>query len=160
MAMSRPSGCPVRCRRRWRSRASSPSCSVCCPGSSAATATSPISPARLAIDSRDEVRRAIEEAGGQLRFDEFVRVVLYGEHGFYNGGGGRAGRRGGHFLTSPEVGPLFGAVLARAIDGWWRQLGEPDDFTLVEVGAGPGTLARAILAAEPACAPRYVTVEL
>ncbi len=93
-----------------------------------------------------------------LRFDEYMRVALYGEDGFYNSGG-RAGRRGGHFLTSPEVGPLFGAVLAQAIDGWWRQLGEPADFTVIDVGAGPGTLARAILAAEPACAPRYVAVE-
>src|SRR6478736_5383767 len=107
----------------------------------------------------DEVRRAIGDAGGLLRFDEYVRLALYGEHGFYNSGG-RAGRRGGHFLTSPEVGPLFGAVLARAIDGWWRALGEPVGFTIVEAGAGPGTLARTILAAEPECAPRYVTVEL
>jgi SAM-dependent MidA family methyltransferase len=30
---------------------------------------------------------------------------------------------------------------------------------VIDVGAGPGTLARAILAAEPACAPRYVAVE-
>ncbi len=106
----------------------------------------------------DEVRRAIGDAGGLLRFDEFMRLALYGEDGFYNAGG-RAGRRGGHFLTSPEVGPLFGAVLAQAIDGWWRQLGAPADFTVIEVGAGPGTLARAILAAEPACTPRYVAVE-
>ena len=38
--------------------------------------------------------------------------------GFY-AAGGRAGGRSGHFLTSPEVGPLFGAVLARALDTWW-----------------------------------------
>jgi SAM-dependent MidA family methyltransferase len=107
----------------------------------------------------DDVRAAIADAGGLLRFDEYVRLALYGRHGFYNAGG-RAGRRGGHFLTSPEVGPLFGAVLARALDGWWRRLGEPDDFTVVEVGAGPGTLARTVLAAQPQCAPRYVTVEL
>ncbi|MFT3851532.1 MAG: SAM-dependent methyltransferase [Ilumatobacteraceae bacterium] len=107
----------------------------------------------------EEVRAAIGDAGGLLRFDEYVRLALYGEHGFYNAGG-RAGRRGGHFLTSPEVGPLFGAVLARAIDGWWHRLGEPGDFAIVEAGAGPGTLARAILAAEPECAPRYVTVEV
>jgi len=107
----------------------------------------------------DEVLAAITDAGGLLRFDEYVRLALYGEHGFYNSGG-RAGRRGGHFLTSPEVGPLFGAVLAQAIDGWWRALGEPAGFTIVEAGAGPGTLARAILAAEPECAPRYVTVEV
>jgi SAM-dependent MidA family methyltransferase len=59
------------------------------------------------------------------------------------------------------VGPLFGAVVARALDGWWHELGEPDTFTVVEAGAGPGTLARAVLSANPACAPslRYVLVE-
>ena len=60
---------------------------------------------------------------------------------------GRAGRAGGDFLTSPEVGPLFGAVLARALDGWWEELGRPRPFVVAEAGAGPGTLARAVLAA-------------
>lgn len=81
--------------------------------------------------------------------------------GFYGGVGGTAGGRGGDFLTSPEVGPLFGAVLARAVDGWWRELGEPDPFVVVEAGAGTGTLARTFLAAAPDCATalRYVLVE-
>lgn len=78
-----------------------------------------------------------------------MEIALYGDHGFYSGGG-RAGRRG-DFLTSPEVGPLFGAVLARMVDARWRELGEPSLFTVVDAGAGPGTLSRAILAAEPAC---------
>ncbi len=75
--------------------------------------------------------------------------------------GGSAGRRG-DFLTSPEVGPLFGAVLARYLDREWERLGRPDAFTVVDAGAGPGTLARSVLAAEPACAPamRYVAVEI
>jgi len=79
--------------------------------------------------------------------------------GFYEAGGA-AGRRG-DFLTSPEVGPLFGAVVARALDGWWRELGEPEPFTVVEAGAGRGTLAKAILTTRPACsdALRYVAVE-
>ena len=79
--------------------------------------------------------------------------------GFYEVHGG-AGRRG-DFLTAPEVGPLFGVVVARALDRWWHELGAPALFTVVEVGAGPGTLARAVLAARPACAPalRYVLVE-
>jgi SAM-dependent MidA family methyltransferase len=79
--------------------------------------------------------------------------------GFYEAGGA-AGRQG-DFLTSPEVGPLFGAVLARALDTWWHELGEPSPFTVVEAGAGRGTLARAVLAAAPDCrvAMRYVAVE-
>ena len=54
------------------------------------------------------------------------------------GGGGSAGRRG-DFLTSPEVGPLFGAVLARYLDAVWERLDRPDPFTVVDAGAGPGT---------------------
>ena len=46
---------------------------------------------------------------GPLRFDELVELALYhGDTGFY-ARGGHAGR-GGDFITSPEVGPLFGAV--------------------------------------------------
>lgn len=92
---------------------------------------------------------------------EVLDVALYEPGvGFYDRGGA-AGRREGDFLTSPEVGPLFGAVLAGALDTWWRELGEPDPYLVVEAGAGPGTLARAVLAAEPACALalRYVLVE-
>lgn len=120
----------------------------------------------------DDVRREIDAAGGAIPFDRFVSVALYGEHGFYtsergnvthrgNGRTGRAGRRG-DFLTSPEVGPLFGAVIARALDSWWRELGCPGSYVVFEVGAGPGTLARSVLAAAPQCAEalEYRTVEL
>ena len=43
----------------------------------------------------------------------------------HRAGGGRAGRRGGAFLTSPEVGPLFGAVLARYLDAPGTSSGAP-----------------------------------
>jgi SAM-dependent MidA family methyltransferase len=87
-----------------------------------------------------------------------MSIALYGEGGFYRTGG-QAGRRG-DFLTSPEVGPLFGAVIARWIEAEYSRLGEPDDFTIVEAGAGPGTLARAILHAAPQWTGRYVAVEV
>lgn len=108
----------------------------------------------------DQITAAIDAAGGAIPFSEFMRLSLYGEYGFYSHTG-RAGRRG-DFITSPEVGPLFGAVIACALDAWWRDLGEPSEFTFVDAGAGPGTLARSVLAAEPEClaALRYVAVEL
>lgn len=88
---------------------------------------------------------------GPIGFDEFVEHALYAPGlGFYDAGGGAGRRR--DFLTSPEVGPLFGAVVARALDHWWDHLGRPVPYTVVEAGAGPGTLARAVLAAEPECA--------
>jgi SAM-dependent MidA family methyltransferase len=93
-------------------------------------------------------------------FSDFMASALYGPSGFYTSGG-RAGRRG-DFLTSPEVGPWFGAVVARFLDAEWVRLGRPDRFTVVDAGAGPGALARAVLAARPECrgALRYVAVEL
>ncbi len=79
---------------------------------------------------------------------EYVNAALYDEReGFYQAGG-RAGR-GGDFLTAAEVGPLFGAVVARAVDTWWRDFGLPGRFDVYEWGAGPGTLARAVFTAEP-----------
>jgi SAM-dependent MidA family methyltransferase len=111
-----------------------------------------------------EIRAAIEAAGGAIPFEEFMRIALYGVRGFYSRSaderGGSAGRRG-DFITSPEVGPLFGAVVARFLDAEWDRLGRPDPFTVVDAGAGPGTLARTVLAAGPACAGvlRYVAVE-
>jgi SAM-dependent MidA family methyltransferase len=111
----------------------------------------------------EEVRRAVAAAGGAVPFSEFHRLALYGPTGFYTrAGGGRAGRRGGAFLTSPEVGPLFGAVIARYLDARWDDLDRVEPFTVVDVGAGPGTLARTILAARPRCAAalRYIAVEI
>jgi SAM-dependent MidA family methyltransferase len=88
---------------------------------------------------------------GPLPFDQVMDLALYHpELGFY-ASGGRAGRRG-DFLTSPEVGPLFGAVVARALDGWWEEMDRPDPFVVVEAGAGSGMLARTVLLAKPACA--------
>lgn len=52
-------------------------------------------------------------------------------------------------------------MLAQALDHWWEELGAPDPFVVVEAAAGVGTLAKAVLAAAPACAPalRYLLVE-
>jgi SAM-dependent MidA family methyltransferase len=96
---------------------------------------------------------------GPVRFDVAVDELLYGEGGFFAEGGG-AGREA-DFLTSPEVGPLFGTLVARAVDAEWERLGRPDPFVVIEAGAGRGTLARSIFDAGPAClrALRYVCVE-
>ncbi|HWJ98737.1 MAG TPA: hypothetical protein VNQ33_11300, partial [Acidimicrobiales bacterium] len=89
-------------------------------------------------------------ATGPIGFDEYQAHALYAPRlGFYQRGGGAGRRR--DFVTSPEIGPLFGAVLARALDTWWHELGRPERFHLVDAGAGPGGLTRSVLAASPAC---------
>jgi len=115
-------------------------------------------PARLV----ERIRRR-----GPLPFDEWMEAALYDpDGGFFSLAGaasshGGAGRVGGDFLTSVEVGSLFGTLIARAVDGWWDQLARPDPFLVVDAGAGRGQLARDVLRAEPRCAGalHYVLVE-
>ncbi len=89
------------------------------------------------------------------RFDHYMNRCLYGGSGFYVSGAGVAGRRTGDFITSPEVGPLFGAVLARWIDDQWRSLGSPGSFVVIDAGTGPGTLLRSLERAGPACSAAW-----
>ncbi len=97
---------------------------------------------------------------GPERFDHYMDRCLYGPGGFYASGRGVAGRRG-DFITSPEVGPLFAAVLARWLDATWIELGRPDPFVVIDAGTGPGTLPAGLARAAPACAAAWqlVTVD-
>ena len=108
----------------------------------------------------ESITAAIVAAGGAISFEQYMGLALYGEGGFYQDGG-KAGRRG-DFITSPEVGPLFAAVVARYLDDCWNELGCPSTFDVVEVGSGPGSLARGIFDAQPKCisALKYVAVEI
>jgi len=97
---------------------------------------------------------------GSLSFSEYQNLALYSSQGGFYARRGSAGRKG-DFITSPEVGNLFGRVMASALDRYWRGLGSPDPFHAIEGGAGVGTLAASIFDAEPECisALRYVAVE-
>src|SRR4029453_4255387 len=95
---------------------------------------------------------------GPIPFDRFVEAALYDEAGGFfarGGGGGRggpgfsargggAGRAGRDFVTSPEVGVLFGALVARYLDRAWTELARPDPFVVVDAGAGRGRLGGAL----------------
>jgi SAM-dependent MidA family methyltransferase len=108
----------------------------------------------------ERIRQRIEREG-PITFAAYMEAALYDpDDGFFATGRG-AGRRGGDFVTSVEVGSLFGEMVARALEGWWDRLGRPDPFVVVEAGAGRGQLARDVLRAAPAFAPalRYVLVE-
>jgi SAM-dependent MidA family methyltransferase len=109
-------------------------------------------------------RRLVERIArtGPITFAEFMEAALYDpEEGFY--ARPPIGERG-HFVTSPHVSPAFGDLLARQVAECWELLGRPGTFTLLEMGAGDGTLAEQILQAvrvipELTGAIRYVAVE-
>ena len=122
---------------RWADRARSSS-------SSASTRRSSRGSGRSRSESASGERERIARADPARRPDHvrrFMEAALYGEGGFFASGQG-AGRAGRDFVTSPEVGSLFGACVARALDRMWHALGAPDPFLVVEAGAGNGRLAR------------------
>ena len=94
------------------------------------------SDARLVGLIRDQIGR-----DGPMTFARFMELALYDpDSGYYRAGSARPGR-GGDFLTAPETHPIFGRAIARHVDDVWRALGQPDDFTIREIGAGSGALA-------------------
>jgi len=91
---------------------------------------------------RDRLRARIE-ADGPLTFVDFVEAALYDpDDGFYSK---PVVGEAGDFVTSPHVSPVFGILLATQLEEFWQLLGRPDPFSVVEVGAGDGTLARQVL---------------
>jgi NADH dehydrogenase [ubiquinone] 1 alpha subcomplex assembly factor 7 len=85
---------------------------------------------------------------GPITFAEFMDAALYDpDDGFYARPVVGPDR---HFVTSPHVSPAFADLLARQLAETWEALGRPRPFTVVEVGAGDGTLARGILRAAAA----------
>ncbi len=78
----------------------------------------------------------------QPDFAEYMREALYGETGFYTLGNGAGRQR--DYMTSPEVGDLFGYVVAGYIDKWFQSLDDQSHAVVLEVGCGPGSLAASI----------------
>ncbi|NND04693.1 MAG: hypothetical protein HKN91_18110 [Acidimicrobiia bacterium] len=97
----------------------------------------------------DRIRGEIQ-ASGPMPFERFMGLALYDPDGGFFGSGPLRSTKSGDFLTSPEVSPWFGRTLANAI-------GEPG--TVVEVGAGSGSLLRPLVDALPAPPERVVAVD-
>lgn len=112
------------------------------------------------IPHGNPLARFIEEKiqkTGPISFDEYMSAWLYGvvdssgAHipGYYTGDhvkidNGQTGELG-DFLTPPELSPLYGFAIAKQIKQMWEIMGRPEDFKVVEMGAGNGTLAATIL---------------
>ena len=90
-----------------------------------------------------EIERRIRRRG-PITFAEFMEVALFWPQGGYYLGRSPVGASGDYY-TSPSVHPAFGALLAVQLLQMWHLLGRPQPFTVVEMGAGNGLLARDIL---------------
>ncbi len=80
-----------------------------------------------------------------MPFEEFMAACLYDpEAGFFATGPLRS-TKGGDFLTSPEVSPWFGRMIARFVAAERDRVGAGERLRVVEVGAGSGSLLRSLL---------------
>lgn len=88
--------------------------------------------------------------------------LYHPEHGYYAKADQQAWR---DYVTSVDVAPVFGRLLARQFHQMWVLLGRPEQFWLLEAGASTGELAKQVLdcasesLGEFYGALRYVAVE-
>jgi SAM-dependent MidA family methyltransferase len=81
---------------------------------------------------------------GPITFKDFMEMALYHEkYGYYSRSYIPIGKKG-DFITSPHTHCLYGALHARQIEEFWNIL-DCKAFTVVEMGAGAGYLAKDIL---------------
>lgn len=112
---------------------------------------------RLSETLSGRIRREIGEQG-MIPFSRYMERALYEPGlGYYSAGLHKLGLTG-DFVTAPEISDLFAACLARQVAEVGDAIGAYD---ILEVGAGSGRLAAALLAAlGPRHAPqRYLILE-
>lgn len=81
---------------------------------------------------------------GPITFARFMERALYEPGLGYYATSRERTTRTGDFLTAPELHPIFGQTIARAVEQMRQRLGSPTDFTVREYGAGRGTLGDAL----------------
>lgn len=93
----------------------------------------------LAKIIRDNIR-----SEGPLSFHDFMEMALYYPGlGYYTSEPDRIGKHGDYY-TAPYVSAIYGNMIAKQLEEMWRLCGK-EDFTVVEYGAGMGTLCIDIL---------------
>ena len=80
---------------------------------------------------------------GPLPFSRFMETALYHPiHGYYRRPRDPFGNAG-DFYTAEQIQPVFGILIADRIRQIYHAMGEPSDFTVVELGAGRREMAEA-----------------
>src|SRR6187402_118737 len=107
----------------------------------------------------DHIREFMQQHGGVIGFDAWMRLALYAPGlGYYSAGATKFGGAG-DFVTAPEISSLFSRCLARQCADVLEVTGDE----ILELGAGSGRMAADILtelAALDALPERYSILEV
>jgi SAM-dependent MidA family methyltransferase len=95
----------------------------------------------LAEALREQIKRE-----GPITFRDWMEAALYDRQGgYYRRSDRERWGREGDYRTSPERSPLFAATFARYFATLYDELGSPNEWTIVEVGAATGQFAEQVL---------------
>tara|TARA_B100001057_G_scaffold39780_1_gene35765 strand:+ start:2342 stop:3388 length:1047 start_codon:yes stop_codon:yes gene_type:complete len=79
-----------------------------------------------------------------LSLDKFINLSLYDKKiGFYMKKDPFG--KEGDFVTAPNISRLFSEMIAIWVIGFWKSLGSPKKFNLVELGAGNGEMMKVLI---------------
>ena len=85
-------------------------------------------------------------ASGPISVHDYMNACLHDpEFGYYRTR--MAIGRAGDFITAPEISQVFGELIGLWCAVVWQQMGQPQRFNLIELGAGRGTLLADVLRA-------------
>ena len=79
-----------------------------------------------------------------LSLDKFIDFSLYNKANGYYMKKNLFGKEG-DFITAPNISRLFSEMIAIWIVSFWKSLGSPKKFNLIELGGGNGEMMRVIL---------------
>ena len=85
------------------------------------------------------IKKRIKNAGNFLPFDAFMQAALYEPGLGYYESKTIFGAKG-DFVTAADLGPWLSLGFSDLIFWAWQQMGEPEQWTLLEQGSGSGKL--------------------
>jgi NADH dehydrogenase [ubiquinone] 1 alpha subcomplex assembly factor 7 len=80
-----------------------------------------------------------------LPLDEFIEFALYDKDTGYYMKKNPFGKEG-DFITAPNITRLFSEIIAIWVITFWKSIGSPKKFNLLELGAGNGEMMKVIIA--------------
>src|SRR5690349_24724866 len=84
-----------------------------------------------------DIRRRI--AAGPMPVGQYMSLCLtHPQHGYYVTRDPLGAR--GDFTTAPEVSQMFGELIGLWMVTVWEQMGAPENFRVIELGPGRGTM--------------------
>ena len=84
------------------------------------------------------------KANRNLPLDQFIELALYDKVNGYYMKKNPFGKKG-DFITAPNITRLFSEIIAIWVVTFWKSIGSPKKFNLLELGAGDGEMMKVII---------------